>query len=178
MHTFIDNINTEQPDDYIIETINGEDLSVNLVDSYYDTSLVEESLTYKKPPEPLSPAPRTKVAKTSDNQSIGRGTGTSYPVTVGQDVTYKKQGTFTTKVYEGLNRLTSKRLNVIEDKEKQIDNLNQLSLKKSQLQLKITEMEYKIMELKQETEKEKCASELKQVKLKEQILESELNKTY
>lgn len=35
-------------------------------------------------------------------------------------------------------------------------------------------MEYKIMELKQGTEKEKCASELKQVKLKEQILESEL----
>lgn len=136
MHTFIDNINTEQPDDYIIETINAEDLSVNLVDSYYDTSLVEESLTHKKPPEPLSPAPRNKVAKTLENQSIGHGTGTSYPVTVGQDVKFKKQSSFTTKVYEGLNRLTSKRLNVIEDKEKQIDNLNQLSLKKIAITVK------------------------------------------
>lgn len=118
--------------------------------------------------------PKNKKVKTN-NQSINHGAGTSNPVTVTdkQDV-IKKQVSSTKKVYEGLNRLTSKYLNLIEDKEKHKDNLNSLALQKSKLQLKIIEMEYDVMVLRQDTEREKCGSELKQNKLKEQILESEL----
>lgn len=78
------------------------------------------------------------------------------------------------KVYEGLNLLTSKHLDIVESKEKLKDNLNLLAIKKSKLQLEITEMEQKIMVLRYDTEQQKCDSELKQNKLKELILESEL----
>jgi len=85
-----------------------------------------------------------------------------------------KHGSSSKKVYEGLHRLTSKHLSLIYDKEKVKENLNSIALRKSQLQLETTEIELKIVIKRQDTENEKNASELRQMKLKEQILESEL----
>lgn len=108
-----------------------------------------------------------------DKQSVAHNVDTSYSVLVNVNTSRNHEST-SKKVYEGLNRLTSKRLDMAESKEKLKDNLNYLALKKSNLLLVITEMEQRIMVLRHDTEKEKGDSELRQNKLKEQILESEL----
>jgi len=111
------------------------------------------------------------LVKILDKQSVAHNVATSHPATVEQNIN-KKHESSAKKVYEGLNLLTSKHLDIVESKEKL--NLNLLAIKKSKLQLEITEMEQKIMVLRYDTEQQKCDSELKQNKLKELILESEL----
>ncbi|XP_050065821.1 myb/SANT-like DNA-binding domain-containing protein 3 [Aphis gossypii] len=161
------------PDEFIIQTLNEEDLSDDLLSNSDENSyLIEKPVTKKRSPEILL-APSNKLVKILDKQSVAHNVSTSHPATVEQNIK-KKHESSAKKVYEGLNLLTSKHLDIIENKEKLKDNLNLLALKKSKLQLEITEMEQKIMVLKYDTEQQKCASELKQIKLKEQILESEL----
>lgn len=125
----------------------------------------------KRSPEVLL-SPINKIVKTIDQQSLVHDIGKNSKIAK-QNVE-KIHKTTSKKVYEGLNILTSKHLNLIEGKEQLKENLNMSILKKSKLQLEITEMEHKAMVLRLDSEKEKFESEQRQNKLKEQILESEL----
>jgi len=74
------------------------------------------------------------LVKILDKQSVAHNVATSHPATVEQNIN-KKHESSAKKVYEGLNLLTSKHLDIVESKEKLKDNLNLLAIKKSKLQL-------------------------------------------
>lgn len=107
-------------------------------------------MTKKRSPEILL-APSNKLVKILDKQFVAHNVSTSH-ATVEQNIN-KNPESSSKKVYEGLNLLTSKHLNIVESIEKVIDDLNLLALKKSKLQLEITEMEQKILVLRYDTEK-------------------------
>lgn len=70
--------------------------------------------------------------------------------------------------------MTTKHIKITEEKDKVQNDLNLLIYKRSKLKLEMAEKELNIITLKENSEKEKCESELRQNNLREQILESEL----
>lgn len=80
------------------------------------------------------------------------------------------------KVYENLNELTNQRLGAYSKKESFINDNNALKRKQSEIKLEILEIEKIVANKKLKAERENYASQVKQNKLKEDILECELKK--
>ncbi|KAE9521250.1 hypothetical protein AGLY_018342 [Aphis glycines] len=80
------------------------------------------------------------------------------------------------KVYENLNELTNQRLGAYSKKESFINDNNALKRKQSEIKLEILEIEKIVANEKLKPERENYASQVKQTKLKEDILEYELKK--
>lgn len=145
---------TENEEEYIIETINKEGL--------FDHDIIVDELTKKRSSEILTSSMYGNK-KIKSFQSI-------QPVTENANIDKNIPKPSTSKkVFEGLQHLTT-----AEKKEKVQHDLNSVACKRSKLKLEIAEKERNIIALREKTEKEKCESELRQNKLREQILESEL----
>lgn len=77
----------------------------------------EEDLTKKISTASLS-EPSMKIIKIFDKQSVANDAGTSYPAITEQNINLKKQNSTLKKVYKGLNLLSSKLLNLMENKKR------------------------------------------------------------
>lgn len=150
-------------EEYIIETVNEED--------FIDDDRTDDELTTKRSPEILT-------SELHGNKKIKLFQSIE-PVTVEnvENANIKKNSpkpSISKKVFEGLQHLTTKHMKITEGKDKVRDDLNLLIYKRSKLKLEMAEKELNIITLKENSEKEKCESELRQNNLREQILESEL----
>lgn len=79
------------------------------------------------------------------------------------------------KVYESLENISNQRLGLITTKEKFHEHYNDLKIKKAKIELEIAEIEREMLIEKLKSDKEHYISQYKQDKLKEEILEHELN---
>lgn len=143
-------------EEYIIETVNGED--------FIDDDRTDDELTTKRSPEILT-------SELHGNKKIKLFQSIE-PVTV-ENANIKKNSpkpSISKKVFEGLQHLTTKHMKITEGKDKVRDDLNLLIYKRSKLKLEMAEKELNIITLKENSEKEKCESELRQNNLREQIL--------
>jgi len=79
------------------------------------------------------------------------------------------------KVYESLENISNQRLGLYNTKEKFQENYNDLKIKRAKIELEIAEIERNALIEKLKSDKEHYISQYKQDKLKEEILEHELN---
>ncbi|KAF0713510.1 Myb DNA-bind 5 domain-containing protein [Aphis craccivora] len=79
------------------------------------------------------------------------------------------------KVYESLENISNQRLGLNTTKEKFHEHYNDLKIKKAKIELEIAEIEREMLIEKLKSDKEHYISQYKQDKLREEILEHELN---
>ncbi|KAL5237160.1 hypothetical protein ACI65C_004570 [Semiaphis heraclei] len=79
------------------------------------------------------------------------------------------------KVYESLENISNQRLGLYTSKENFHENYNDLKIKRAKIELEIAEIERNALIEKLKSDKEHYISQYKQDKLKEEILEHELN---
>lgn len=153
-----------EEDTYISETLNEDQFDPSLVEIVTDINFIDNSndIMYERM-RTKSPEITTHV---NEINNLNKKNLQSSQIIDEVSITQNKKSTTTKKVYEGLQLLTNKQLSVIEGKEKLQDDLNLMLYKKAKLKLESAVMENKIIVLKEETEKKKCDSELRQNKLK------------